>query len=137
MRLELKTYQDVKQLWTKWAKFKRYVKVWKEEGGFFFTLLSCFPCLLSFPANHKKNEKTKINYLVPKSSKKYAGLKKMALKTDSRWWSYAWSKKMLNMSPIVTWQILTWPTKKRISLFPISTFDNHFTIKLLLSESFF
>ena len=34
MRLELKTYQGVKQLWTKWAKFKRYVKVWKEEGGF-------------------------------------------------------------------------------------------------------
>ena len=59
MRLELKTYQDVKQLWTKWAKFKRYVKLWKEEGVFFLTLLSHFPCLLSFPANHTKNKKQK------------------------------------------------------------------------------
>ena len=60
MRLELKTYQDEKQLWTKWAKFKRYVKVWKEEGVFFlfFTLLSRFLYLLSFPANHTKNYST-------------------------------------------------------------------------------
>ena len=75
------------------------------------------------------------NYLDEKSLKKYAVLKKMALKTDSRWWSYAWSKKMLKMSPIVTWKILTWLTKKRTPIFPISTFDNHFTIKLILSES--
>ena len=29
------------------------------------------------------------NYLDAKSLKKYAVLKKMALKTDSGWWSYA------------------------------------------------
>ena len=39
IRLELKTYQGVKQFWTKWAKFKRYVKLWKEEGGFFLFFL--------------------------------------------------------------------------------------------------
>ena len=39
-------------------------------------------------------------------------LKKIALKIDSRWGSYAWSKKMLKMSPIVTCQILTWSPKK-------------------------
>ena len=55
MRLELKTYQGVKQLWTKWDNFKRYVKVWKEEGGLFFSaLLSCFPFLLSFPSDLPK-----------------------------------------------------------------------------------
>ena len=35
IRLEIKTYQGIKQLWTKWAKFKRYIKLWKEEGFFF------------------------------------------------------------------------------------------------------
>ena len=46
----------------KWAKFKRYIKEWKEETGIFFsffTLLSRSPCLPFFPANHKKNEKQK------------------------------------------------------------------------------
>ena len=50
-------------------------------------------------------EITKTNYLYAKSLKKYAVLKKTALKTDSGWWSYAWLKK------------------------------NHFTIKLFWSES--
>ena len=58
-------------------------------------------------------EKIETNCLVAKSSKKYAVLKKTALKTDSGWWSYAWSNQMLKMSPIVMWQILTWPTKKK------------------------
>ena len=48
MRLELKTYQDEKQLWTKWAKFKRYIKEWKEEGGFFFFFFFFFNSSLSF-----------------------------------------------------------------------------------------
>ena len=65
MKLELKTYQGVKQLWTKWAKFKRYVKEWKEEGGFFITLPSHYPCLPSFPANHKKKWKTKTKKTFP------------------------------------------------------------------------
>ena len=39
------------------------------------------------------------NYLDAKSSKTYGFLKITALKTDSGWWSYAWSKKMLKMSP--------------------------------------
>ena len=80
-------------------------------------------------------EKMETNYLDAKSSKKYAVLKKMALKTDSGWRSYALSKKMLKMSSIVTWQILTWPTKKKNPPLPKITFDNHFTIKFLLSES--
>ena len=58
-------------------------------------------------------ERIETNCLDAKSSKKYAVLKKTALKSDSGWWSYAWSKKMLKMFPIVTWQILTWPTKKK------------------------
>ena len=32
----------------------------KRGRVFFFILLYCFPCLLSFPANHKKNERQKI-----------------------------------------------------------------------------
>ena len=54
MRLELKTYQEielktcVKQLWTKRAKFKRYVKVWKEKGGFFFNSSLSFSVLAFF-----------------------------------------------------------------------------------------
>ena len=57
MRLELKTYQDVKQLWTKWAKFKRYVKV-------FFILFSllfraCFLFLqITKKTKKQKNKKT-------------------------------------------------------------------------------
>ena len=59
------------------------------------------------------DEKIETNYLDAKRSKKYVVLKKTALKNDSGWWSYAWSKEMLKMSPIVTWQILTWPIKKK------------------------
>ena len=47
-----------------------------------------------------------------KAQKNMQFKKKMALKTDSKWWSCAWSNKMLKMSPIVAWQILTWPVKK-------------------------
>ena len=81
-------------------------------------------------------KKIETNCLVAKSSKKYVVFKKTALKTNSGWWSYAWLKKMLKMSPIVTWQILTWPTKKKN---PPSSQDQPltitFTIKLLWSES--
>ena len=60
IRFELKTYQGVKQLWTKWAKFKRYVKVWEEEGFFYFFLLFSlvFHACFLFPQITKKNEKT-------------------------------------------------------------------------------
>ena len=58
-------------------------------------------------------KRKKPNYLDANSLKKYAVLKKSALKNDSGWWSYAWPKKMLKMSPIVMWKILTWPTKKK------------------------
>ena len=40
----------------------------KGRGLFFLTLLSCFPCLLSFPANHKKTKnknKNKNNFFFP------------------------------------------------------------------------
>ena len=70
---------------------------------------------------------TKTNYQNAKNSKKYAVLKKTALKTDSGWWSYAGSKKMLKMSPILMWQILTWPTKKKE---PPSSQDQPLTITL-------
>ena len=67
MRLELKTYQDGKQLWTKWAKFKRYVKVWKEEGGFFFGSYSSlsFSVLAFFSCKSQKKRKTKNKKLFP------------------------------------------------------------------------
>ena len=64
------------------------------------------------------DEKIETNYMVAKSSKKYAVLKKTALKTDFGWWSYAWSKKIFKMSPIVMWQILTWPTKNKNPALP-------------------
>ena len=44
-------------------------------------------------------ERIETNYLYAKSSKKYAVLKKTALKTDSGWWSYAWSKKNVEYVP--------------------------------------
>ena len=67
IRLELKTYQRVKQLWIKWAKFKRYVKVWKEEGVFFFFLLFSlvFRACFLFLQITKKNEKQKQKKLFP------------------------------------------------------------------------
>ena len=75
MRLELKTYQDVKQLWTKWAKFKRYVKLWKEEAGFFllfyfvlflFLLFSLvFHACFLFLQITKKNKKQKQDFFFP------------------------------------------------------------------------
>ena len=59
IRLELKTYQGVKQLWTKWAKFKRYVKVWKEEGGFFLLFSLVFHACFLFWKITKKMKKQK------------------------------------------------------------------------------
>ena len=44
-------------------------------------------------------ERTETNYLDAKSSKKYAVLKKTALKTDSGRWSDAWSKKKVEDVP--------------------------------------
>ena len=58
IRFELKTYQGVKQLWTKWAKFKRYVKLWKEEGGSFFYSSLSFS-VLSCKSQKKRKTKTK------------------------------------------------------------------------------
>ena len=65
IRLELKTYQGVKQLWTKWAKFKRYVKVWKEQGGFFFYSSLLFSVLAFFSCKSQKKRKTKTKKLFP------------------------------------------------------------------------
>ena len=65
IRFELKTYQGVKQLWTKWAKFKRYVKIWKEEGGLFFPLFSLVfrACFLFLQIT--KKTKNKNNFFFP------------------------------------------------------------------------
>ena len=75
------------------------------------------------------------NYLDIKILKKYVVLRKTALKTDYGWWSYAWSKKKLNMSPIVMWQILTWPIKKEAPSSQDQPLTITFTIKFLWSES--
>ena len=39
------------------------------------------------------DKRIETNYLAANILKKYAVLKKTALKTDSGWWSYAWLKK--------------------------------------------
>ena len=80
-------------------------------------------------------QRIETNYLDAKSSKKYAVLKKTALKTDFGWWSYAWSNKMLKMSPIVMWQILNWPTKEKNPLLPNMNLWQSLYKKVALSES--
>ena len=60
MRLELKTYQGVKQLWTKWVKFKVHKSM--ERGRVFFLLLfslvfrACF-LFLQITKNDKQKQK--------------------------------------------------------------------------------
>ena len=72
IRFELKTYQGVKQLWTKWAKFKRYIEVWKEEGGFFFYSSLSFSVLAFFPYKSNKNKwKIKTKKLFPHNRVRY------------------------------------------------------------------
>ena len=44
-------------------------------------------------------ERIENNCLDAKCLKKYVFLKKMALKTNSGWWSYAWSKKKVEDVP--------------------------------------